>query len=203
MNEVIRSTIDIVKYASVRNFYRIPGILSGIAFAIFYMFFTGIIITTTRPIPEEITVPAFHVITKLVGVQSIGLVPWIVAYPDRYTVFSMNLSAMISTVLISTLFAINIALLLYRRNLMKNYSCSCSSGAPALAGVIPACFSVFACCGGGLILSIFGPLFFASLQGFGGYFSTVSILTLLAGVFVTTRGIKSVHLQHKQKYNII
>lgn len=203
MNELIRSTIDIVKYVSSRNYYRIPAILSGIAFAIFYMFFTGIIITSTRPIPDTIPIPFFHIITKIAGVQAIGYVPWIIYYPNKYTVFSMNFSAMVSTVLIATLVAISVALLLYRRKLTKDYSCSCMSGAPLLAGLIPGCFGIFACCGGGLVLSIFGPLFFASLFGLGGYLNTITILALLAGVFITARGIKSVHLQHKQKYNIV
>jgi len=202
MNELIRSTMDIVKHVSARNIYRVPGIIAGILFAIFYMFFTGIILVSEIPIPSEIRVPALHVIMKLPGVDTIGLTPWIVAYLDRHTIFSMNFSAMLSIVLISVLVALNIALLLYRRYLTKNYSCSCNSGAPAFAGVIPALFSVFACCGGGLMLTIFGPLLFVSLQGLGGYFSAISILALLAGAFVTARGIKLVHLQHKQTWGI-
>lgn len=203
MNELIHSTIDIVKYVCARDIYRVPGIIAGILLAIFYMFFTGIILVSEIPIPSEIRVPALHVIMKLPSVDTIGLTPWIIAYLDRHTIFSMNFSAMLSTVLISTFVAINVSLLLYRRYLMKNYSCSCNSGAPAFAGVIPAFFSVFACCGGGSLLTIFGPLFFLSLQGLGGYFSAISILALLAGVFVTVRGIKSIHLQHKQRYKIV
>lgn len=203
MNELLRSTVDMIKYVSARNIYRIPAIIAGIVFAIFYMFFTGIIITSEIPIPPEVPVPYFRVYTTLTGIESIGVVPWIIAYLNRHTVFSMNFSAMLSTVFISTLIAINVALLLYRRYLMKNYSCNCNSGTPAFAGVIPAFFSVFACCGGGLLLTIFGPLFFLSLQGLGGYFSAISILALLAGVFVTVRGIKPIHLQHKQRYKIV
>lgn len=202
MNE-LHSTIDIVKYVCARNYYRIPAILSAIAFAIFWMFFTGIIIVSTRPISDTIPIPFFHVITNIAGVQSIGYVPWIIWYPNKYTVFSMNSSAMITISLVSALIAINVAMLLYRRKLMKDYSCSCISGAPLLAGIIPGCFGIFACCGGGLVLSIFGPLFFASLFGLGGYLNAITILALLAGVFLTARGMKPVHLQHKQKYNIM
>ena len=162
------------------------AIVTGVAFAVFYIFFTGIITFSSIPIPEEIPVPYLHVITN----GPIGKFPWIVAYLTRYSVFSMNLEAMISTILISLLVGINSALMLYRFRITKKAQCDCASGAPPFfASIVPASFSVFACCGGGLLLTIFGAGFMSALMPYGNLFSIISIIGLTAAMFVSSHGI--------------
>jgi len=162
------------------------AIVTGVAFAVFYIFFTGIITVSSIPIPEVIPVPYLHVITN----GPIGKFPWIVAYLDRYSVFSMNLEAMVSTALISSLVGVNSALTLYRFRIVKKMRCNCPSGSPAFfSSIVPASLSVFACCGGGLLLTIFGAGLMSALMPYGILFSIISIIGLTAAMFISAHGI--------------
>lgn len=173
---------------------------TGVAFAIFYIFFTGIITVSPVPMPIEKSLPYFRVITQ----GPIGMVPWIIAYLDRYTVFSMNLGAMISTILISALVGTNSALMLYRFRIKKTVRCDCASGAPAFfASIVPASLSVFACCGGGLLLTIFGAGLFSALIPYGGLFSIISILGLTTAMFISAYSINLTSSLGKDSLKVI
>lgn len=165
---------------------KVIAIVTGAAFAVFYIFFTGIITFSLIAIPEVIPVPSLHVITN----GPIGKVPWIVAYLNRYSIFSMNLEAMVSTTLVSLLVGINSALMLHRFRITKKVKCDCPSGAPAFfASMVPASFSVFACCGGGFLLTIFGAGLMSALMPYGNLFSIISILGLAAAMFISAYSI--------------
>jgi|GEM_PF-2455127 len=158
---------------------------TGVAFAIFYIFFTGIVIISPVPMVIEKSLPYFRVITQ----GPLGTVPWIIAYLDRYTVFSMNLGAMISTIAISSLVGVNSALMVYRFRLTKKVRCDCPSGSPVFfSSIVPASFSVFACCGGGLLLTIFGAGLFSALVPYGNLFSIISILGLATAMLISAYG---------------
>lgn len=84
---------------------------TAIIFALSYMVFTGIFIFSDREIPEEFTVPMFRVARIH---TEYGDFPWIIAYLDRHTIFSMSTEAMFSTTIISWMVGINSALLAFR-----------------------------------------------------------------------------------------
>ena len=190
MNVDVKAALRIVRYTFSINQYRIPALLASIAYALFFMLFTGIITISSKPIPESVPVPYFNVITRIQNLDSIDYTLWIVAYPNRYTVFSMNLEAMLSLLALSSLIAINVAFMLYARNLSRYHEYSCKIGKRGFAGVIPATFSVFSCCGGGLILALFGPSLFLTLQGIGSYLTMIGIAMLLSNILLLTNRIK-------------
>jgi len=185
---MIKDTIKVVQRVLGKGHYLAVAVVVAVVYSVIYMFFTGIIQTTAEPIQETIKIP--HVSVTLRG--EIGTVPWIVIYPDRYTVFSMTFSAMLSTLLNSVLVGIASALIFYRYRVSKFIQCQCKStgGSISLAGVIPSIFSVFACCGGGILVAIFGFGALASLRLFGPLFSIAGIAILAYGVFLNAKAIK-------------
>lgn len=185
---MIKDTTRVVQRALGKGHYLAVAVIVALIYSVFYMFFTGIIQTSPEPIQETIKIPYAKVIWR----GEIGTVPWIVIYPDRHTVFSMTFAAMLSTFLNSSLVGINGALILYRYRVSKFIQCQCKStgGSISLAGVIPSIFSVFACCGGGLLLVIFGFGALASFRLFGPLFSFAGIVILAYGVFLNSKAIR-------------
>lgn len=189
---ILKDTLKIIRYTFSINQYRIPAIIGAIAYSIFFMIFTGIITITDKPIPDEVPVPYLNIITRIQNLDNIEYTLWIVAYPNRYTVFSMNIQAMLSLLAISSLVAISIALMLYSRNLSKHYECNCNMKKKGLVGIIPATLSVFSCCGGGLVLALFGPSLFLALQGAGSYLTLIGVVMLLFNILLTVNRIMNV-----------
>lgn len=111
----MQSTFATIQYILNERNCKAVAVVASVAFATFYIFFTGILTITSRPIPEEIPVPYLYVLTD----DPIGKVPWIVAYLNRYSIFSINLEAMVATTLISLLVGANSALLLYRYKISR------------------------------------------------------------------------------------
>lgn len=185
---MIKDTTKVVRRVLGKGHYLAVAVLAALIYGVFYMFFTGIIQISLQPIPETIKVP--HVSVLIQG--PIGTVPWITIYPDRYTVFSMTGSAILSTFLNSLLIGIASALVLFRYKVSKFIGCQCKStgGSTSLAGVLPSIFSVFACCGGGLLVAIFGFGILASLLAFGSIFSVIGIVILAYSVFLNAKAIK-------------
>ncbi len=188
----LKSILNIIRYVFARNQYRVPALITAVIYSIFYMIFTGIITISSKPIPDEVPVPYFNIITRIQNLDSIDYTFWIVAYPNRYTVFSMNIEAMLSLLALSLLIAISIALMLYARNLSKHYECNCNMSKKGFVGIIPATFSVFSCCGGGLILTFFGPSLLLTLQGIGSYLTIIGVIMLVSNILLTTNKIKSI-----------
>ncbi len=152
MNLDLKITLKMIKHVFARNQYRVPALIVVVIYSIFYMIFTGIITISSKPIQDEVPVPYFNIITRIQNLDSIDYTFWIVAYPNRYTVFSMNIEAMLSLLALSLLIAISIALMLYARNLSKHYECNCNMSKKGLVGIIPATFSVFSFVGTSLLL---------------------------------------------------
>ncbi|MFY9300586.1 MAG: hypothetical protein WAO91_05305 [Candidatus Nitrosotenuis sp.] len=161
--------------------------MSSIAFAISYMFFTGIFIVTARPIPDEFTVPMFRVSTIY---TVYGNFPWIIAYLDRNTIFSMTSEALASTVAISSLVGLNSSILVYRVTSDFKSCGRVQKNSIGFFGMIPAFMSIFACCGGGALVLLFGSGILASLFPFGPFFSLLSMVILGAGAYFGIREIR-------------
>ncbi len=114
-----------------------------------YMVASGIIFKASPPLPTQSPVEA----GVAVG-WPIGVYPWVVVVFFGKIVFSMNLTAGISALALSLLFASNMAVLAYARKLSTNPA-KLPGTKTTLASAAPAMFSTFACCGGGLSLAIF------------------------------------------------
>jgi hypothetical protein len=159
--------------------------VAAIIFALSYMVFTGIFIFTEKPIPDEYKVPMFY-FGRIHTVY--GDFPWFIAYLDRHTIFSMTMEALASTAVISGLVGINSSLAAFRFSTRK--ACRIDKGSVGFFGIIPAFLSIFACCGGGILVLLFGSGILTALFSYGPIFSVVSIGTLSAGIILSTKEIE-------------
>lgn len=165
--------------------YRAIQIITSSLFALAYMVFTGIFIFTQRAIPNEFPIPYF----LLSSIQTpVGIIPWwVVIYLDRHLIFSMTFEAMALTAAISTLVGINMALLIFRLRTPCHNICKSSKSSLGFFGIIPAFLSIFACCGGGVLVMLFGGAILTSLFPFGDIFGIVSIVILGAGLYLSSK----------------
>jgi len=186
----MKQTLRVTKIVLSHRRYKIIMASTAIIFALSYMFFTGIFVFLDREIPEEFTVPMF----RLARIHTeYGDFPWIIAYLDRHTIFSMSTEAMFSTTIISGLVGINSAFLAFRFSSASNKAtCGLSKGSVGFFGIIPAFLSIFACCGGGMLVVLFGAGILAALFPYGFAFSIISIATLGLGVLYTTRELNKI-----------
>lgn len=188
LNQLIEQAVKLTRLSFRNKKCKVIFAISSVSFAISYMIFTGIFIFMERPIPDEFTVPMFRVST----IHTVyGDFPWLIAFLDRHTVFSMSMEAMMSTVVISFLVGINSSLLTFRFMSKNRISCS-ASGSVGLLGIVPAFMSIFACCGGGVLVVLFGAGILASLFPYGSIFSLVSIAILSTGILLSTRNLGKV-----------
>lgn len=152
------------------------------------MFFTGIFIITARAIPEGFAIPYFN-IGRIE--TAIGYLPWFVAYLDRHLIFSMSSDAMFNTIIISILVGINSTFLAYRFGFRSSVkSCNAYKGTVGLFGLVPAFLSLFACCGGGILVMIFGAGIIAALFPFAYVFGLTSIAVLSLGLIFSARDLE-------------
>lgn len=178
--------LRIVRHVLSTKQCKVIFIVSSIAFALSYMFFTGIFIMTARPIPDDFTVPMFRV-SRIHTVY--GDFPWLIAYLDRNTIFSMTSEAFASTVTISSLVGLNSAILVYRSK-SELRSCKMQKNSVGLFGIIPAFMCIFACCGGGAMVLLFGSGILASLFPYGPLFSLLSVSILGLGAYLGIKNIR-------------
>lgn len=180
-----KSTCSVLLYVMRNSKYKIITALTGALFAFSYMIFTGIFIFTERAIPDEFTVPLFH-IGRIHTVY--GDFPWFIAYLDRHTIFSMTSEALASTIVISILVGINTTFLAFRLS-NKNMECRTSASSIGFFGIIPAFLTIFACCGGGILVMLLGAGVLSALFSYGPVFSITSITILLVGVLFSAKNI--------------
>jgi len=171
--------------------YKVILTVAAIIFALSYMFFTGIFIFSDREIPGEFTVTFFRIARIH---TAYGDFPWmIIAYLDRHTIFSMSIEAMFSTTIISGLVGINSAFLAFRfSSASDKATCGLSKGSVGFLGIIPAFLCIYACCGGGMLVVLFGAGILAALFPYGFAFTIISIATLGLGVLYSTRELNKI-----------
>ncbi len=129
-------------------------VVSFATFTLVYMIASGMVFKASPPLPTRSLVD----FDLAVG-RPIGLYPWVTIVFKGNIVFSMNLTAGVSLAILSVLFAFNIGALFYARKYVGE---CCKVSGPGqksiIASALPAMFSTFACCGGGLSLAIFSYL---------------------------------------------
>lgn len=149
---------------------RLYAVSSALLFLVVYALGIGMIFRSPNPLPDGFQTPSYDVILK----GPIGQVPWLVVYIDRYWIFSVNLEAATAAAILSTLFGLNVAILVYRS---RYQACRRLDNKPLLS-IVPSFFSVFSCCGSGLVMSFLFAL------GAGGLWSSIFLPygRLLAGI---------------------
>jgi hypothetical protein len=87
----------------------------------------------------------------------------------------------------SFLVGLNVALLFYSRRRACGIAGHKQAG--GLLGLLPAFFTNFACCGGGLIALVVGPTAFFYLSTYGPYIAPLTVTALAAGTYFTVKKI--------------
>ncbi len=161
---------------------RNTGVMSAVIFALVYAFAIGVVFRNPQPIPSYISVPQITLITR----GPIGQVPWLIAYIDRYWTLSVNLEAFLSTLVLSSLVGLNASSLyyIYHRGVT---SCprrtALTRSVSVFVSALPAAFSVFSCCGGGLVFAVLLsagalPLIAGSISTYGKLLVVLSVALL-------------------------
>jgi hypothetical protein len=165
-----------IKQVLRRRKYQLIILVSAAIYALSYMLILGVIsyypglssITNTYPI---------------IRVTSYGIS--YIPFPNIFIfVFYQTIAFIVTS---SFLVGLNIALILYSRKL-REYCRTRSrarslEGAKGLFGVLPAFFTSFACCGGGLITLIIGPTAFSILAIYSNYVAPVTVAALAGGTY--------------------
>jgi hypothetical protein len=137
--------------------YKGTLLASSLAFSLLFCFMVGVIYFFPVPVPGDLAVPSFYVITKGPFLQ----VPWVVIYLNRYMALSLNPEAALSLALLSGLFGLNVAAYRFARNRIR---CSCErSGAFTALGALASFLAAFSCCGAGLLLLLLSSAGFWAL----------------------------------------
>lgn len=89
----------------------------------------------------------------------------------------------------SFLVGLNVALLFYSRSMRSACGIAGHKQAGGLVGLLPAFFTNFACCGGGIIALVAGPVAFSYLSTYGPYIAPLTVTALAAGTYLTLKKI--------------
>ena len=189
----LKATKNLVSHILSHRKYKIIFLVTTIAFAVFYMFATGIFFYGAEPIAETIGVPYFNVIWPgdIINDQT----PWVIAYLNTHLIFRMSSHAMVSTSMLSLLVGVNAALFAYSAKTRSSLNCECckgkrtsgsSSSILTIFRAIPASFATFAC-HGAILLPLLGlPV----LSAYSNVFVAASIGALVVGLLVTSNSIR-------------
>lgn len=167
-------------------------LLIGIIYALVYIHIVGIILYLPKPLEFFNDVP-------FVRVTSYGI-----AFMPTKTIYIFAFWHAIAFIIATSLLvAMNIALLLHYRWLIKSccrvdfkskksekVSVDNVRGIPSIiSSMIPAFFTSFSCCGGGLLALAIGPAAFSYLTIYGTYIALLTIAMLLTSTYMISRSI--------------
>ncbi|MEM4342311.1 MAG: hypothetical protein QXF97_07165 [Candidatus Caldarchaeum sp.] len=108
-----------------------------------------------------------------------------IVYLDRFWVVSVSLEAGLSATLLSALFSLNMGFIYWA---YKYSSCRFNlNSAISIFSALPAFFSIFSCCGGGLVTTILfalgvGGVWSGILLPYGRILSALSALLLISNL---------------------
>ncbi|MDJ0268977.1 MAG: hypothetical protein NXY59_00205 [Aigarchaeota archaeon] len=170
---------------------RVYAALSAIAFFIAYAFGIGILAASPNPLPEDFPTPSYEVILE----GPIGQVPWLIIYIDKYWMFSINLEASLAVVALTLLFSMNIAAMTYR---LRHATCRRANNKAPFLAVIPSFFSVFSCCGSGLVFTLLfavgaGGLWSGIFLPYGRLLTILAAAILALNLFLSYRDVVRIH----------
>lgn len=172
-------------------------LLISIIYALAYIHIVGIILYLPSPLEFVNYVP-------FIRVTSYGIV-----FIPTKTIYIFAFWHAIAFIMVtSLLIGINIVLLLRYRWLIKSSCCRVDhnnknrsnnrkedsiKGMPSVIScMIPAFFTSFSCCGGGLLALAIGPIAFSYLTIYGVYIAILTIAMLLTSTYMLSRSISMV-----------
>ncbi|MEM3032435.1 MAG: hypothetical protein QW756_07265, partial [Nitrososphaerota archaeon] len=161
-------------------------IIGAVTFFVLYSFSIGMVFRLPTPLPPTINTPMFDIIVD----GPIGQVPWLIVYLDRFWVMSVSLEAGLSAILLSALFGLNMGFFFWA---YKYSSCRFNlNSAISAFSALPAFFSIFSCCGGGLVTTILfalgiGGVWSGILLPYGRILSAASALLLISNLVLIYR----------------
>jgi hypothetical protein len=160
------------KYVLRTRRYQLIIFISAAIYALSYTFILGII--SYYPGLSSITN-----IYPIIRVTSYGIS--VIPLPNIFIfVFYQTIAFIITS---SFLVGLSIALIFYSRKLNKICRTRSLEGAKGLFGILPAFFTSFACCGGGLMALAIGPTAFSMLAIYSNFMTPVTIAALAGGIY--------------------
>ncbi|AIC15502.1 hypothetical protein NVIE_1289 [Nitrososphaera viennensis EN76] len=157
--------------------YRTIAIASGLAYAIIYMVTVGIV-SYVPNLSSATGIPVFR--ATYLGISAI---------PTDNVFFFIFYGALAFLAASSILVGINTALMFYSRRLAKACGTRKRPESKGLFGLVPAFFTSFSCCGGGLLALAIGPTAFSSLSIYSKYMAPLTVAVLAAGTYLMSRKI--------------
>jgi hypothetical protein len=157
--------------------YRAIAIASGLVYAAIYMVTVGII-SYVLGLSSASGIPVFRV--SYLGISAI---------PADNIYFFIFYGALAFLVASSFLVGINTALMFYSRKVAKACGIRKRPESKGLFGLIPAFFTGFSCCGGGLLALAIGPTAFSSLSIYSKYMAPLTVAVLAAGTYLMSKKI--------------
>jgi len=162
---------DVLKTAKYR--WIILGV--GLAYAIIYMLVLGIISYYPDWNPTRYPSVSFY---GYVGISAV---------PANHVFVFIFYSALAFIVISSFFVGLNIALMVYSRRMSKLCGVKIKNqGSRSLFGLLPAFFTSFACCGGGLMTMVLGATAFGALSLYSQYMTPISIAALAGGTYLAS-----------------
>lgn len=153
---------------------RYLGILlsSGLGYTAVYMVLVGII----SYVPGLTSATGNYPMIRLspIGISII---------PAQDIFFFIFFSALAFVVASSFLVGLNVALMFYSRKVGVSCGISKHAEPKGFLGLLPAFFTSFACCGGGLLALVIGPAAFSSLSLYSQYTAPITVAALATSTY--------------------
>lgn len=150
----------------------------GIAFALIYMLVVGVI----SYYPEwEADWDAINF--PIVRSSSLG----ITIIPYNHVFVFVFYSTLVFIIVSSFLVGLNVSLMVYSRKMSRSCGIKAKNvGSRSFFGLLPAFFTSFACCGGGVLTAVMGATAFGALSLYSQYMAPVTIAALAAGTYLAS-----------------
>lgn len=165
----------IFRVLSTRRYLGISSAF-GLAYAFGYMVLVGIISYVPGLTSASGVYPMVRFTTSGIAV-----------IPSSDIGFFILYEALAFLVTSSFLVGLNVALLFYSRR--RTCEMAGHKHSRGLLGLLPAFFTNFACCGGGMIALVAGPAAFSYLSTYGPYLAPLTVTALAAGTYFTVKNI--------------
>jgi|SRR5215218_1598027 len=155
--------------------YAVILVASGIAYAFLYMIVVGII-SYVPGLTSALGIPVFR--ASYIGISAI---------PADNIYFFIFYGALAFLVASSFLIGINTALMFYSRRLAKVCGMKKRPESKGLFGLVPAFFTSFSCCSGGLLAFAIGPTTFSSLSIYSKFMAPLTVAVLATGTYFMSK----------------
>lgn len=151
---------------------------TGIGYAFIYMLVVGVI----SYYPEwEADWNAMNFPIVRTGSLGITIIPY-----NHVFVFVFY-SSLAFIVISSFLVGLNVSLMVYSRKMSRSCGIKAKNvGSRSFFGLLPAFFTSFACCGGGVLTAVMGATAFGALSLYSQYMAPVTIAALAAGTYLAS-----------------